>query len=132
MKGKLIGGLIIISLLVLSIFSVRSENEVSAKSSDFIIENGILKQYTGSDKGVIIPKGVRVIGIEAFKGKNIEKVSIPDGVEEIDNKAFEDCISLMEVSLPDGVVNLGFDTFKNCSSLEMIDIPESVKYIGGG
>ncbi len=34
---------------------------------DFIIENGVLKKYTGPDGDVVIPEGVVEIGKDAFR-----------------------------------------------------------------
>ncbi len=35
---------------------------------DFVIENGVLKKYTGTSADVIIPDGVTEIGDSAFRG----------------------------------------------------------------
>lgn len=46
--------------------------------SDFVIENGVLKKYSGSDEEVVIPDNVTAIGKEAFKNcRRIRKVVIP-------------------------------------------------------
>ena len=58
-----------------------------SKRSDFIIENGVLVDYTGSGGHVTIPEGVTKIGDEAFEnGSNLQSVSIPDSVTEIGTK----------------------------------------------
>ena len=36
-------------------------------NSDFVIENGVLKEYTGKGGDVVIPDGVTSIGLDAFK-----------------------------------------------------------------
>ena len=40
-------------------------------SNDYIIENGVLKRYTGTGGDVVIPDGVTEIGSNAFDGVNI-------------------------------------------------------------
>ena len=46
-------------------------------NKDFVIENGVLKKYTGSDSDVVIPEGVTVIGNYAFQGNyNNYKISL--------------------------------------------------------
>ena len=35
---------------------------------DFIIEDGVLKEYVGEESDVVIPEGVTAIGDEAFDG----------------------------------------------------------------
>ena len=39
--------------------------------NDFIIENGVLKKYTGNDIEVVIPDGVICIGQQAFFKKTL-------------------------------------------------------------
>ena len=36
--------------------------------SDFVIENGVLKKYTGKGGDVVIPEDVKEIGENAFEG----------------------------------------------------------------
>ena len=38
-----------------------------SNTSDFVIENGVLKEYKGSGGNVVVPEGVTSIGDEAFK-----------------------------------------------------------------
>ena len=100
-------------------------------SDDFVIENGVLKKYRGSDTHVTIPDGVTSIGIWAFYGcESLFSVSIPDSVTSIGGGAFEDCSSLTSVSIPDGVTSIGGGTFEDCSSLSSVSIPDSVTSIG--
>ena len=50
-------------------------------------------------KEIIIPKGVETIGDDAFyKCENLEKVTLPSTLKEIDGYAFDYCTSLKEVS----------------------------------
>ena len=50
--------------------------------SDFIIEDGVLKKYTGPGGDVVIPKGVTEIGRESFAGcQSLRSVTIPEGDE---------------------------------------------------
>ena len=37
-----------------------------SNANDFVIENGVLKKYVGPGGDVVVPKGVTVIGEEAF------------------------------------------------------------------
>lgn len=48
--------------------------------SDFQIENGVLKKYTGNDTVVTISDGVTEIGRRAFGGcESLERIIIPNG-----------------------------------------------------
>jgi len=71
---------------------------------DFLIRDGVLEEYRGRAKHVVIPKGVRVIAPDAFvKRKGIEGVVIPDGAKEIAGHAFYQCESLARVRIPPSV-----------------------------
>ena len=59
-------------------------------NSDFVIENGVLKEYTGSGGDVVIPEGVTEIGAGVFfsyranrlvANTNVKTVTVPLGVE---------------------------------------------------
>ena len=69
--------------------------------SDFYIVDGVLKAYRGHDSDVVIP----------------------DTVEGIAGKAFENCKFLKSVVVPNSVTSIGSGAFYGCSSLESITIP---------
>jgi len=46
--------------------NINTYTVMAEESSDFVIENGILKKYTGSGGEVVIPEGVSAIGNLAF------------------------------------------------------------------
>ena len=102
----------------------------------FIIENGVLKKYNGSDKSIIIPEGVKIIGKKAFvpdssiwKNETMESVIIPEGVEAIEEEAFRNCTALKSVVIPKTVKTIGRYAFSNCRGLTEIIISDGVKKI---
>lgn len=102
-----------------------------SSNKDFVIENGVLKKYTGSDSVVVIPEGVTVIGDYTFDGcSSLTSINIPDGVTSIGDYAFWNCTSLTSITIPDGVTSIGDEAFYSCSSLTSITIPNSVTSIG--
>ena len=59
------------------------------EGENFVIQNGILCQYTGSD----------------------ETVMIPDGVTEIADGVFEDCEQRKSLSIPDSIAKMGINIY---------------------
>ncbi len=100
-----------------------------------------LRYYTygifNNPKELTIPsnvEGKKVLGIrgDVFKNvKTIEKVTLPNTIQEIRGGAFQNCVNLKEINLPEGLDEIHGDTFNGCSSLETIVIPEGVSRIGG-
>ena len=110
---------------------IKKQGSVTPEDPDFRIEGGTLKEYTGTEKDVVIPAGVTSIGDRAFQNcTDVTSVTIPAGVKEIGNSAFMECISLKEVHLPMGLERIGDGAFSFCGSLTAITLPESVVSIG--
>ena len=82
----------------------------------------VLEQYEGSGGEVTIPEncGIYAIGNNVFAGKpNLEKIIIPDGVEQIGSSAFDGCTMLHDgaeefaIILPSSVKSIGNLAFKD-------------------
>lgn len=62
-----------------------------------------------------------------FSGcKNLVKVVIEDGVEEIEDSTFYGCESLKEVEFPSSLRIIGSWSFSNCTSLEEVILPDNL------
>ncbi len=96
-----------------------------------------IKKYKGNDEIVSIPSeinGEKVvkIGNSAFWKCEVTSVTIPDGITEIDNCAFLDCVRLTSIVIPDSVTRIGEAAFSACRGLKSIVIPNSVTQIEKG
>ena len=91
--------------------------------TDFVIEDGVLKQYNGKDTEVIVPEGVTKIGGNWRGGFYschwIERVVLPNSLKEIGDNAFNGCSSLKSIDIPDGVMVIGEGAFSYCEKLKM-------------
>lgn len=100
---------------------------------DFIIENGIVKEYTGTDAEVVIPEGVIEIGVGAFRNyEKLESITFPLSIEVIGRSAFESCYMLKNIEIPASIKTIESSAFAACRSLEKIYIPSSIKEISMG
>ena len=80
---------------------------------------------------VVIPNTVTKIGEGAFTPcKELESLTIGDGVLLIDQRAFEDCSSLVSVVLPDKLSAIGDAAFRWCYNLKTVIIGKSVMSMG--
>ena len=77
-----------------------------------------------------IPNGVNSIENSAFEGcSSLTGITIPDSVTGIASNAFNECSGLTSVTIPDSVTFIGFGAFANCTNLKTVTIPESITAI---
>ncbi len=100
-------------------------------SVNFVINDGVLTKYNGTQRYVEIPDEVTAIGDNAFKNNDyMVTVSIPDGVSSIGNSAFYDCDNLTAVILPDSVETVGSSAFYSCDRLGYVYFSKNLTLIG--
>lgn len=100
-----------------------------AADSDFEIENGVLKKYTGASvdvvipDGVTIPEGVEVIDFRTFEGcRQLTELKLPSTIKVVDFHAFSSCSGLTEVTFPAGLTEIGDVAFEGCTNLKTATI----------
>lgn len=97
---------------------------------DFIIEKGVLTNYSGTRVRIAIPEGVAEIGPSVFhQCKFLQEVWLPDGVELIGAHAFSGS-GLQRIHLPGGLLSIGHSAFSRCDNLEELLLPDTVEEIG--
>lgn len=74
-------------------------------------------------KAIIIPQGIKVIQNGAFEDTNLNSISIPNSVVEIQAHAFRDCPKLQTITIPASVKEIGSCAFLNVAA-------EQIKYLG--
>lgn len=116
-----------------------------------IIEDGILKDYSGDPIHVVIPDGVvRIGGImtdeDQRSGKYrkeefifykpfpqrspVEVLEIPPSVKVVGDKAFEHCPNLRTVVFSEGLEHIGLSAFMGDKEITELRFPASLKTIG--
>lgn len=102
-------------------------------TSDFLIENGILKKYLGLGGNVVLPQGVIAISQEAFQScKNIISVVMSNEVTKIGKSGFAFCSNLKKIVLSQSLQKIESYTFQYCSKLEEIVLPDNLTEIETG
>ena len=149
MKGNIKRiGLVLLTLLTLSLGTLVVNAET--KDSDFVIENGVLKQYKGNDDTVYIPEGVTKIATYAFKNNEIyndkstyafeddnyilltdkfcaRKIVLSSTVKELESYAIP--TRTKELVLNEGLEILD-DSALLDSSITVLKLPSTLKKIG--
>ena len=121
----------ILSIILAGIILMLPMQYVSAEEPDFIIEEGVLSQYNGTLKNVVIPEGVTSIGNSAFSGNiSIESIIFPDSVLSIGQYAFSNCKSLKNIQWPEGLQNIAQYAFRGCEALTDLYLPGTLETIG--
>ncbi len=115
--------------------------EISMDHPVFSIENGCLidkKQkellcFLGDPaiKSITVPDGIEIINEYAFShAENLEEIILPHSLFKIEDSAFIRCDSLKSLTIPDSVSHIGVAAFCACSSLESVTLPQSLTEIG--
>ena len=109
----------------------EKEEVYQGNVTDFIIEEGVMKKYTGKESVVIVPEQVVKIGSGAFReNESVRKIVLPESVTEIGTSAFSGCTHLEELNIPSKVTEIPDSMCGNCVSLREIILPEGVTKIG--
>lgn len=96
--------------------------------------------YTGYDgpfmenenlQTVVFEDGMKTIPTGILAGCSyVTKVTIPESVTVIDNKAFGLCTSLAEIKLPKGLTKINFAAFYGNTAMKNIELPAGITTLG--
>ncbi|CAJ1956533.1 unnamed protein product [Cylindrotheca closterium] len=86
-----------------------------------------------SAEHVVVARHVQSIATAKFQGRSLlTTVELPVGLQEIQKKAFNHCLSLVDISIPSSVQVIGKKAFSDCYALEEMNIPEGIAVISSG
>lgn len=80
---------------------------------------------------VTLPDGLTQIGDNAFNEcGNLTEINLPDTLTQIGNYAFKECTKLQGIQLPSGLTSIGDCAFQSCAKLSSINLPNSLTQLG--
>lgn len=81
---------------------------------------------------VVLPDNIEEIGEMAFRNAwYLREINVPKSLKRIGTRAFSQCESLeSQIVLPEGIEDIPSGTFDNCSKLNSVVLPNSLKRIG--
>ena len=88
-------------------------------------------------KEIIIPEKINdiqvtSIGELAFENqKKLNKLTLPEGLIYIKDRAFVNCTSLQNITTPSTLKSLGYGAFESCTSLSQVNLNEGIFEIKG-
>ncbi|MEE3440079.1 leucine-rich repeat domain-containing protein, partial [Ruminococcus sp.] len=111
---------------------INNARIVMISDSDFVIKDGVLLQYSGTDTDVVIPDDVTEIGDSAFKNNtNIKKVTFSKNIKKINQSAFYNCTNLETVIFNNLISSIGNSAFYGCTKLSgVLKISENTRSVG--
>ena len=112
---------------VSSISGLSFDNCVALTSINVSLSNPKYKSINGD----LYTKDGKTL-LKYANGKSQTIFSIPDGVEEIGEWAFECCNNLLQVKFSNSVTKIGYYAFFACEALESVTINNGVSYIDEG
>lgn len=104
------------------------------KENDFTgveISGTVLVRWREKKREYTIPEGITEIGEAAFEYcDNLRKITIPDSVQKLGVSCFNGCSKLKSVTLSRSVSVIPESCFAFCGALREIELPESIQMIG--
>ena len=95
----------------------------SSETTDFVIKGRILEKYIGAEETITIPDSVEIVGERAFEdNERLKEVLLPESVVEIREAAFAYCTSLKSITIPQKVKRIEKEAFFHCLSLSDVQI----------
>lgn len=92
----------------------------------------VLLYNKGLNSTVIVKDSTKVIANAAFiNNSGLREIELPEGIIEIGDNCFENCIALKKINIKEGLKRIGINAFAH-SGLEEVKLPESIIEIGNG
>lgn len=121
------------------VYNVNALEKVSNETASYQLVNKTeIYNYNRLDQEIIefdfekLYPGYNLVSlhVDAFNGCSLlEKVVLPEGLEEIPYGAFYQCTKLANITLPSSLLKIGTRAFFECYDLQTLVLPEGLQYI---
>lgn len=111
-----------VKLEEVAIYDLESYLKINFTGSSGLLTNGAGLYYSYGEKITVleVPDGIERINDYAFEGAAFREVKIPEGVESIGRRSFAVCSMLSKVTLPGSIKTIGDMSFYDCRTLSTI------------
>lgn len=94
-----------------------------------IVDNEVVA-FCGSARYVYVPDGVKKIGINAFEYSKIERIHLPDSLNELCEYCFSDCKNLVDIKFGEEEEYIGLEVFDITVNNKPIHVSKHINKIG--
>ena len=97
---------------------------ISSSEEDLVVSGDIFIAYNGSGTNVVLPEGIELIAPRAFENNNrLSSVQFPDSVTWVGDYAFNNCINaIVKVPKISGSLTIQTGAFTNTGSVVYLDM----------
>lgn len=94
-----------------------------------IVDNEVVA-FCGTSHYVHVPEGVKKIGVNAFEYSKIERIHLPDSLNELCEYCFNDCKNLVDIKFGEEDEYIGLEVFDLNAISKPIHVSKHIKKIG--
>ena len=97
------------------------------------IDKKWVEEHTDIHGVVVIPEGIECIETKVFENnEKVKKIIMPNSVTNIQKEAFVECSNLEEIKISNNVITIGEDAFYGCKNISIIKLPKTLEFLGDG
>ena len=101
-----------------------------------VINNCLVDKNSGAlvwaPRGATMPEGITEIADYAFENRDdLTEFVVPSTVTRIGDYAFTNCDNLTSIVVPEGVTEMGYGVFEYCTGLKEVTLPASLTNLSG-
>ena len=104
-------------------------DEKKVTVSEFFDSIGANAFYGTSITEIFFENDDIILEESAFRGSNIERISLPKKMKRIENNTFAGSSKLKNIKVPEGLQYIGKSAFESCEALSCVILPDSLQII---